>query len=849
MSVTLFPQNFEQKTNFTEVRQMLSGYAESNMGKELVEAMKPSDQFELIVKQLRQTNQMQILLSGQRPYRMPYLCSTDCRPSLYSIRPGGTYMEEEALLHIADMLESLEDFKQTLQQSEENSNDENALSDLADIIVDAPYLPQTRMAIRALFNDEQQIKDTATKELYRIRTELRLKEQSISGTMRRITKQAREEGWIDADVNPTLRDGRLVIPLPPEHKRKVRGIVYDESATGKTVFVEPAEIVEANNQIRELEAEERREIIKILIGVADKLRPNLKILLYGVEILALLDFIRAKARLGIAMHAVMPMVKNKPIIKWYKSRHPILERSLTNHGRKIVPLDITLEEPNARILVISGPNAGGKSVCLKTVGLLQLMLQCGLLLPLDTNSQCGIFKNLCIDIGDEQSIEDDLSTYSSHLSNLKQFLKIANRETLILIDEFGSGTEPQIGGAIAQAVLKQVNTSQAFGVLTTHFQNLKTFAEETDGIINGAMLYERHELRPLFRLEIGRPGSSFAIEIARKTGLPESVIQDATDLVGTDYVSMDKFLQDIVRDKRYWESKRTNIRKEEKRLSELTADYANKLQKIEQETKKIIAEAKDEAKKIIQQSGKEIERTIREIKEAEAEKERTKQIRAQLQAYGEELESEDNEAALKEKKYQQELAKIKRREERKKRKKEQIKPNNQQQNTQNTDAENKEKYVFSVGDNVKIEGQKIVGTILELKDDKAMVAIGMIKSFIPLDKLTPTKAQKKDLAQTKKSNLSGAVSIIDQIHDKRLSFKQDIDVRGMRVTDGIQSVAYFIDDAVQLGIARVRILHGTGTGALRKAIREYLSGVPMVKRYADEHVQFGGAGITVVDLE
>lgn len=855
MIASLFPNNYEQKINFTEIKQLLQDAAGSPMGKELAAALTASSDFGEISLNLKQTDQMLRLMSEDR--HIPYLCTDDSRHALHAIQPQGTYMEESELLMVANMLDSLEDFRKIILSTDNTKSADDIIEEkyefpeLAQIVQDAPSLPKTAVSIRALFNEEQQIADNASKELYRIRRELRNVEQSISGAIRRIARQAKEAGWIDADVHPALRDGRLVIPLPPEHKRKLKGIVYDESATGKTVYVEPAEIVEANNMIRELEAEERREIIKILTGVADKLRPNLKQLLDGVRILGLLDFIRAKAKLAQSMSAVLPQVTDKPLIRWQQCRHPLLERSLEQHGRAIVPLDITLEEPKSRFLVISGPNAGGKSVCLKTVGLLQLMLQSGLLLPLDPNSRCGIFSNLCIDIGDEQSIEDDLSTYSSHLANMKQFVKIADERTLILIDEFGSGTEPQIGGAIAQSLLNQFNKSEAFGIVTTHFQNLKTFAEETPGIINGAMLYDRHRLQPLFKLETGRPGSSFAIEIARKIGLPENVIQEATDIVGTDYVNMDKFLQDIVRDKRYWEQKRANIRREEKRLEELTGEYSRKIETIDSETKKILSEARDEAREIIKQSGKEIERTIREIKEAEAEKERTRLIRARLNSYEKELALEETaDLHIKEEKYRRELEKIKRREKRKQQKKnKQIDESVTAKETIESPSLEKQK-PFKVGDAVRISGQKAIGSILEMKDDTALISMGgIIKSYVPLTRLHHAVPEEKKGLQKSSTPIAGAKMIVDQIHEKRLHFKQDLDVRGMRANEAVQSVSYFIDDAIQLGISRVRILHGTGTGALRMAIREYLEGVGSVRKYADEHVQFGGAGITVVDLE
>lgn len=850
MTTHLYPKNFAHKVNFDEVRTLLHDFAESVAGREHVDKMEPSAALGTVTLWLEQTEEMLRLIT--RDGHIPHLCTDDCRAALYTIRPAGTFMEEVDLRQVADMLESILDFHRTILPPHLSEEAPLEYPRLADIICDAPLMPKTVQAIRTLFDEEGRVADRASRELYNIRTRLRATEQSIGGAIRRIAREAKAAGWIENDVNPTLRDGRLVIPLPPEHKRKVRGIVYDESATGKTVFVEPAEIVEANNLIRELEAEERREVIRILTQVADRLRPHLPDLLRGTALIGLLDFIRAKARLAHSMRAVLPQVNVEPVVRWFKSRHPLLERSLMRQNREVVPLDITLDAPEQRMIVISGPNAGGKSVCLKTVGLLQYMLQCGLLIPVGDGSMCGIFESLCIDIGDEQSIEDDLSTYSSHLTNMKQFVRAASPSTLILIDELGSGTEPQIGGAIAQSLLRHFNDSRAFGVMTTHFQNLKTFAEETAGITNGAMLYDRHHLQPLFTLEIGRPGSSFAIEIARKIGLPESVIREAIEIVGTDYVNMDKFLQDIMRDKRYWEQKRMRIRQEEKRLEELTERYAQKMESVNRESKQILTEAREEAKQLIRQSGKEIERTIREIKEAEAERERTKEIRAKLARYESELSEESSAINLRRQdedsrreKNERELEKIIRRRERKR---------NKQQTTAQTSNPSPESQTvapqtFRVGDSVRPAGQKAIGTILELNGTTACIAMGNLKTYVSTNKLLHAEAAKGKQSITQSVGTgNGAKAIIDQIHEKRLIFKQDLDVRGMRAAEALRNVAYFIDDAVQLGFSRVRILHGTGTGALRMAIREYLSGLNTVRHYADEHVQFGGAGITVIDL-
>lgn len=478
------------------------------------------------------------------------------------------YMDEQELFDLRRSLETIRDIVRFLQQTddeEDTDNDEThspypALHELAgDIMV----FPQLITRINNILDKFGKVKDNASSELLRIRRELASTTGSISRSLNNILRAAQSEGYVDKDVAPTMRDERLVIPVAPGMKRKIRGIVHDESATGKTVFIEPAEVVEANNRIRELEGEERREIIRILTEFSATVRPQVPAILQSYEFLAEIDFIRAKALLGIDFKAIKPSFENRQVIDWFEAVHPLLQMSLAKHNKKVVPLDIELNT-GQRILLISGPNAGGKSVCLKTVGLLQYMLQCGMLVSMHERSHAGIFSSIFIDIGDEQSIEDDLSTYSSHLTNMKNMMKYCNEKSLILIDEFGGGTEPQIGGAIAEAVLKRFNAKKTFGVITTHYQNLKHFAEDHEGVVNGAMLYDRHEMRALFQLQIGNPGSSFAVEIARKIGLPEEVIADASEIVGSEYIQSDKYLQDIVRDKRYWETKRQNIRKREK---------------------------------------------------------------------------------------------------------------------------------------------------------------------------------------------------------------------------------------------------------------------------------------------
>ena len=693
---------------------------------------------------------------------------------------------------------------------------------------------------------------------------------SISRTLYTILHSAQREGLVAQDVAPTMRDGRLMIPVAPGMKRKINGIVHDESATGKTVFIEPAEVVEANNKVRELEAAERREIIRILTVFSDELRPHVQEVLDSYQFLAEIDLIQAKAEMAEQMLAFEPEVKAEPHIDWIRAIHPLLRRSLERQDKTTVPLDIRLEGTTnstnytnskdkniGRLLIISGPNAGGKSVCLKTVGLLQYMLQCGLSIPVGDRSTCGLFENIMIDIGDEQSIADDLSTYSSHLLNMKNMMKQANSRTLLLIDEFGGGTEPTIGGAIAEAVLKQFWQKETFGVITTHYQNLKHFAEEHPGVVNGAMLYDRHQMQALFQLSIGQPGSSFAIEIARKTGIPEEVIKDASDIVGSEYIQSDKYLQDIVRDKRYWEGKRQTIHQHEKSLEGSIQRYETNLEEIERERKQILKRAQQQADELLKEANRKVENAIREIREAQAEKEQTRLIREELQQFREQVAETDTQGLMSEEDFAKKLRQM---EERKARKAQRKEKKNEEQKAVSEKLAERAKAVLNdtnrplgKGDSVRIKGTNSIGEIEAIQGKQVTVIFGGLRSKVKIEQLERTEKQKAE-AQTsadKHAHLAIQTSHMTRatMEDRRQNFHQDLDVRGMRGDEAIDTVMHFIDDAILIGLSRVRILHGTGTGILRQLIRQYLNTVPNVKKAKDEHVQFGGAGITVVDLD
>ena len=834
----IYPQNFEQKIGFDTIRALIKEQCLSTLGTERVDAMEFSTEIQDIDRQLNET--MEFVRITQEEDDFPDQYFFDVRPSLKRIRVEGLYLDEGELFDLRRSLETIQSIVRFLHRGDEEDESDSPYPALKALAGDIAVFPQLITQIDRILDKYGKIKDTASPELLRIRREIASTTSGISRSLNAILRNAQSEGVVEKDVTPTMRDGRLVIPVAPGLKRKIRGIVHDESATGKTVFIEPAEVVEANNRIRELEGDERREIIRILTDFSSTVRPSIPEILQSYEFLAQIDFIRAKARFSIRTNAIKPVVEPTQVIDWTMAIHPLLQLSLAKHGKKVVPLDMDLNQKQ-RILIISGPNAGGKSVCLKTVGLLQYMLQCGLPIPLHERSHAGIFSSIFIDIGDEQSIENDLSTYSSHLLNMKNMMKYCDAHSLILIDEFGSGTEPQIGGAMAEAVLKRFNNKHAFGVITTHYQNLKHFAEDHEGVVNGAMLYDRHHMQALFQLEIGNPGSSFAVEIARKIGIPEDVIADASAIVGQEYINADKYLQDIVRDKRYWETKRQNIRHKEKQMEETIARYEAQLQDLDKSRKEIINKAKEEAQHLLEESNARIENTIRTIKEAQAEKEKTRQARQELTDFKEEVKESDKKLTDEKiaRKMELLMEKQKRKQERK---------NNKGKDTKaTTPTAVQAPQPLQAGDTVRIKGQTSVGQILDISGKNATVAFGMIKTSVKTDRLERTEAPAANKVSQSSSFVS--TSTQDNVYEKKLQFKQDIDVRGMRGDEALQAVTYFIDDAILLGISRVRILHGTGTGILRTLIRDYLKTVPGVRHFQDEHVQFGGAGITVVDLD
>lgn len=827
----IYPDNFEAKTGFNKIREKLHSLTLSTLGGEWVSNLAFKTDYDTLLVELNQTQEFTQILTTEEDF--PQDAFYDMRAPLQKITVEGMFIEEGDLFNLRRSLDTIGKIHKFFAEKEEGQ-----YYYLKELATDVFTFPDLIRLIDRILDKFGHIRDDASPTLQTIRRNIMGAQSSISKTINSILQQAQNDGYVDKDVKPSIRDGRLVIPVNPAFKRKISGIVHDESATGKTVFIEPEAAVEINNRIRELLSEEKREVIRILTHVCDELRPRLPEMLDSYDFLGQIDFIRAKALFALDTDSVLPKIKKETIIDWSWAKHPVLLLNHRANGKDVVPLTISLDKEK-RILIISGPNAGGKSVCLKTVGTLQYMMQCGLLVPLHPSSVMGIFENILIDIGDEQSIENDLSTYSSHLTNMKQFAKSCTPQTLLLIDEFGSGTEPKIGGAIAEALLNLFNQKGAFGVVTTHYTNLKNYAKEHEGVVNGAMLYDRHEMKPLFQLEIGNPGSSFAIEIARKIGLPETVIKEAIDLVGEDYVNMDKYLQDIVRDKRYWEGKRQNIRQKEKHIEELEERYETELSSLSVQRKEMMRDAKAESKRLLDQTNAVIENTIRKIKESNADKEKTKEARQELEEFKRNISNESDQQS----KLDAKIERIRQNRE----KREQGKATKPQQEKE------KKQTALSVGQAVRIKSpdgsaqHKGIGTIIEIKGNNAVVALGFIKTAVNIGDLECVSNNQLKKEETQK-NTYISEETANEIHQKNIHFKREIDVRGMRGDEALQAVSYFIDDAVMLNIEKVRILHGTGTGILRQLIRDFLNTNPNVASATDEHVEFGGAGITVVKL-
>jgi DNA mismatch repair protein MutS2 len=824
----IYPENFEYKIGFDKIRILLSEKCLSPMGLAKVDEIEFIDDFESLNNKLSSTYEFQQILKFEDFFpNEHYYSISDC---LNKIRIEGTFPEVQ---EVFDLKRSLETVKTILNFfRNKDAAKYPVLQSMCGSVKTYPYVLDS---IDRIIDKRGIIKDNASTRLKEIRAELVGKSIQVSKRLNAILKQAQSDGLVDSDTTVSIRNGRGVIPVSTYDKRKIKGLIHDQSASGKTVFIEPEEIVEMNNDIVELEYEEKREIVRILTVLADNIRPYIDELLEANLFLGEIDFVRAKAILGNRLDSIKPGILNHPFISWRRALHPLLLLTFEKlPGRKVVPLEIVLDE-RGRILLISGPNAGGKSVCLKTVGLLQYMLQCGLTIPVAEGSETGIFKNLLIDIGDEQSIENDLSTYSSHLINMKYFIKNGDSKTLILIDEFGTGTEPMLGGSIAEAILGELNRKKVFGVITTHYTNLKHFASLTEGVVNGAMAFDNHLMQPLFQLTIGKPGSSFAFEIARKIGLPEEILSEASGKAGIKNINYDRHLKDIARDKRYWETKRQSIRQQEKRLEEMISEYETEMSGAKSLRKEIITKAKDEAQQLLKESNRMIENTIRQIKESQAEKEKTKDLRQQLEDFKSIIveETKPVETASEEK-----IALLGSRAKKIKTDREPVKEK----------VEVKEPVVKPLvpGDAVRMIDTLAAGEIIAIEGKKVQVETGSLRFFVPLDKI-----ERISRAELKKSLRSNQVQRGNDpaIVQRNINFKPEIDIRGVRGEEAINQVRNLIDNALIVQHRNLRILHGKGNGILRQLVRQYLDTVDVVKSFRDEHVEFGGSGITVVEMD
>lgn len=827
----VYPDSIEKKLGFESVRATVRAHCESEQGRHLADEMTFVADSGHMGHLLRSVWQMMQALHADEALTIGSI--HDMAAVLARARIEGAFLTAQEVASLRASLNTVADIAAFFAQN--RADDGSTPYPDLDVYAAAltPY-PAVVADINRILDRWGEVADSASSALADIRRHLASMSGTLSTLMRRVIASAVKEGLIDSDTTPAMRDGCMVIPVAPMNKRKIPGIVHDESASGKTVYIEPAEVVAAGNRLRELQLEEQREVVRILTAFTATLRPYIDDLIATISLLGMFDFIRAKAVYAAEIGATLPHLSAGPELEWYHACHPLLSQALARQGKTIVPLDIRLGAQQ-RILIVSGPNAGGKSVTLKTVGLLQYMAQCGLLPPVYDNSHFGVFKNIFVDIGDDQSLEDDLSTYSSHLRNMKLFLQRGDKDTLFLIDELGGGTEPQIGGAIAQAVLTRFNAAGLWGVVTTHFHNLKRLAEETPGMVNGSMLYDRHLMQPLFALSIGNPGSSFALEIARKIGLPAEVIDDATDIVGSDYVNLDRYLLDIARDKRYWENKRVAIRQKEKQIEQLLDRYGSDAENMRAQRREIIADARAEAQRIVEGANAAIERTIREIRQAQAEKERTRLARKRL---ADEV-AEHNASAAADGAADADIIKssaLLRAADARHRKKHKAE----------AARADKAQAPLKVGDNVLLDGAGTVGVIDSIEGDNAVVIFGLMRTSVKLKRLSRTLRKVSSGASKAASYISASTS--DDSRQRQLNFKTEIDVRGMRADEAVQAVTYFIDDAIQFASARVRILHGTGTGALRMAIRQYLSTIDAIASYHDEDVRFGGAGITVVEF-
>ncbi len=835
----------EQKLGFDKIKESLALRCSTRYARERVESERVSTNPRTILKRLTLTDEMRLICMFEQSFPSEgYIDSIDY---LKPLETDSSVLGLENLQKLRTFLENLQAlltfFKKCSAEQYPN---------LKEMAAPVLFFPEIAQKLNLILDKSGEIRENATPELYHICRTIHEKENSISRKIQSILRKAQEEGIADSEATVSVRDGRMLIPVSSGNKRKLSGFVYDESASGKTVFIEPAAVVELNNEVKELYFAKQREIYRILREFSDFIRPYLQDLISGARFVGEIDFIRAKGMVAMQMEAGKPILSADNELKIVKGRHPLLEAALKREKKEIVPLTLTLS-PQKHILVISGPNAGGKSVCLKTTGILQYMFQWGMLVPASEVSEFRIFKDIFIDIGDEQSIENDLSTYSSHLTNMRSLLLSASKDTLVLIDEFGSGTEPAAGGAIAETILSHLEAKGAYGVITTHYTNLKLYAESSSGTINGAMLFDTANIRPLYKLETGLPGNSFAFELARKIGLPENIVKEAEERAGTSYVDMEKQLRKISKNRRQLDERLMRIKHTDKTLENITDRYQKELEEIQATKRAIIAEAKREAEEILSQANRKIEATIKNIKEAQAEKERTKLARKELEEFNRSLKEEQSSSSDKKiaDKMQQLIERKKRKEERKKRELERA-ANGGENGAGTGSAQNEataEERPVKVGDKVRIKDKGLIGEVIQTGKGNFTISIGNISTKVPAGMVERISNNEYNATVGKQSKPMSSNIYSSDFSEKRLNFKPSIDIRGERLADALEIVSRYIDDALMVGIDQVKILHGKGNGILKEEIRVYLKTVPGVIFCGDEDVRFGGSGITIVKFD
>lgn len=840
-------ERLEQKIGFDRIRRIISDRCSTNYAAERTATETFCTSVSQIRRRLLLTDEMRLIMMFEDGF--PSGGFIDCIDFLKPLERSSSAIDLISLRKLKTMLETLRKVTAFFDDVKDG-----VYPNLKRMSSRVMGFPEVQRRIEGIIDRYGDVKDTASDELYEIRKSLRDKEGAISRRISAILKKAQEEGIVDSDAGVSVRDGKMLIPVSAANKKRINGFIYDESATGKTAFIEPAEVVELDNQIKELKFAEQREIVRILFEFTEFLRPYIPDLLDSARYLGEIDFLMAKAQVALDFIAGMPVISDNGELNLRKARHPLLERTLRKEKKEIVPLTATLT-PQKHILLISGPNAGGKSVCLKTVGLLQYMFQWGMLIPTSESSELPVFDRIMVDIGDDQSIDNDLSTYSSFLVNMKEMLAKADSKTLVLIDEFGSGTEPAAGGAIAEAILSEFDKRGVYGVITTHYTNLKLYASADTGVMNGAMMFDVKNIAPMFKLEMGLPGNSFAFELSRKMGLPESIIKDAETRAGEEFVGIERNLRKIARNRKALDEKLERIKHTDKTLENITDKYQKELLQIKQLKKQILDDAKKEAEEIIKGANRQVENTIKTIKESQASKEETQEARKGLQDFMSILAArKEQEAKEKEDYIERKIKQLDARKERQKQRKAQKADDKAAQEMREQQAEQERLEAFrsaplKVGEKVRVKENGMVGEVSKVSAKAVVVMIGHISSKMPLDKVERITSNEFKTAVKETARPVSTIKVDNSISERKLNFSTEIDLRGERLNDAIEKVTRYVDDAIMLGVGNVRIIHGKGTGVLRDEIQKLLKTMPGVASVRDEHIQFGGTGVTIVNFE